>query len=225
MLTPAAPVISIYSKDPTMEVTINSTRGDGIFIYQQEVVTLKGDHPSNTMYVVYTPEGLYIGTTEIAEMLIRKGITRVECASKDNTVCSIGFNPTEQTWYGWSHRSIYGFSIGSEVKKGDCAYNPATKEDQEQAFCEFWAIGVEKECEIPERKCTTVLDYLTHDVTKDGTLGFDYSMSTVFNFEGRGPFKSSGFQPYPNTWGRGEWRALTIEDAKQMAIDFADGVS
>lgn len=61
---------------------------------------------------------------------------------------SIGFSEKEQKWYGWSHRAIYGFGIGSKVKKGDCAY----------------------------------------------------------------------------TEERGEWTAKTLEDAKQMAMDFAKGV-
>ena len=38
-------------------------------------------------------------------------------------VQSIGFSEEEQKWYGWSHRAIYGFGVGSKVKKGDCAYN------------------------------------------------------------------------------------------------------
>lgn len=32
----------------------------------------------------------------------------------------LGFSEKEQKWYGWSHRAIYGFGIGSEVKDGDC---------------------------------------------------------------------------------------------------------
>lgn len=32
---------------------------------------------------------------------------------------SIGFSEDEQKWYGWSHRAIYGFGIGYEVKEGD----------------------------------------------------------------------------------------------------------
>ena len=35
---------------------------------------------------------------------------------------SIGFSEKEQKWYGWSHRAIYGFGIGSKIKKGDCGY-------------------------------------------------------------------------------------------------------
>jgi hypothetical protein len=33
------------------------------------------------------------------------------------------------------------------------------------------------------------------------------------------------FSEYPEKWGKGEWTAKTIEDAKQMAIDFARSVS
>lgn len=33
----------------------------------------------------------------------------------------LGFSEAEQKWYGWA-RGIYGFGIGSKVKKGDCAY-------------------------------------------------------------------------------------------------------
>lgn len=62
---------------------------------------------------------------------------------------SIGFSEKEQKWYGWSHRAIYGFGIGSKVKKGDAGYNPE----------------------------------------------------------------------------KGEWVAKTLDDAKKMAIDFAEGVS
>ena len=33
------------------------------------------------------------------------------------------------------------------------------------------------------------------------------------------------FTQYPDVYGKGEWEAKTIEDAKQMASDFAKGVS
>ena len=36
---------------------------------------------------------------------------------------------------------------------------------------------------------------------------------------------SGVFQEYPEKWGRGEWIAKNIEDARQMACDFATGVS
>ena len=33
---------------------------------------------------------------------------------------NVGFSEKEKKWYGWSHRAIFGFGIGSEVKEGDC---------------------------------------------------------------------------------------------------------
>ncbi|MFW6002111.1 MAG: hypothetical protein ACOCQD_02120 [archaeon] len=33
----------------------------------------------------------------------------------------------------------------------------------------------------------------------------------------------STFESYPE-WGKSEWKAKTLEDVKQMAIDFAEGV-
>ena len=49
------------------------------------------------------------------------GITEIH-PLHGHEVPQIGFSETEQKWYGWSHRAIYGFGIGSEVKKGDCGY-------------------------------------------------------------------------------------------------------
>jgi len=37
----------------------------------------------------------------------------------------VGFSPKDDKWYGWSHRAIFGFEVGSKCKKGDCHYNPA----------------------------------------------------------------------------------------------------
>ena len=39
--------------------------------------------------------------------------------NKDIYKNPIGFSEKEQKWYGWSHRSIYGFKIGDKCKKGD----------------------------------------------------------------------------------------------------------
>lgn len=41
----------------------------------------------------------------------------------EEKACGVGFSEKEQKWYGWSHRAIYGFGIGSKCKKGDAHYN------------------------------------------------------------------------------------------------------
>ncbi len=83
---------------------------------------LKALETENTvlMKVAYTPVGDYIGDKKTAHFLCAKKGIKPEKASPSHKVCSIGFCETEQKWYGWSHRAIFGFGVGSEVKEGDC---------------------------------------------------------------------------------------------------------
>ncbi len=72
------------------------------------------------MKSAYTPSGDYIGGPERGYRLCKKRGIRPEKASPSDNVCSIGFSERDQKWYGWSHRAIYGFEIGSVAKEGDC---------------------------------------------------------------------------------------------------------
>jgi len=134
--------------------------------------------------------------------------------SPTGEVACIGFSEKEQKWYGWSHRAIYGFGIGSETKKGDCSYTPTDKEDFLEDMVRFW----------------TQDDHLNvegrHGTNQRGEHGVfvDWVYSdTVPNKKIRGT-NGSSFHQYPETYGCGEWTAKTLEDAKQMACDFAEGV-
>ena len=113
-------------------------------------------HPDEELTPIraaYTPSGDYIGDTKTARRLVaERGIQPIK-RSHGHCVCSIGYSVKDGKWYGWSHRAIFGFKIGSTCKIGDCHYLPHS-------------------------------------------LG-----------------------------GRGKWTAKTISDAKQMAVDFASGVS
>jgi len=82
-----------------------------------------------TIKSAYTPEGYYIGTSKFAYRLTKRGIrpeiapniaTEIEGVPCPHRVCSIGFSEKDNKWYGWSHRAIYGFTIGDKVKEGDC---------------------------------------------------------------------------------------------------------
>ena len=76
----------------------------------------------------YTLSGDYIGNKRTAHLLFKRGI-KPEKANPTHNVCSIGFCEREQKWYGWSHRAIYGFGVGSKVEEGDCcASSGYTKE-------------------------------------------------------------------------------------------------
>lgn len=66
-------------------------------------------------------DGSYIGDPEDAyRKITRYGITEFFKFGSDCNVASIGWSPSQQKWYGWSHRALYGFKIGDTVKEGDC---------------------------------------------------------------------------------------------------------
>ena len=121
------------------------------FVLRTEVIEACGEQTEWTM--AYSVDGHYIGDVESALRLCRDWGIAPQISKPENSVCSIGFSRENGKWYGWSHRAIFGFAIGSTCKEGDCHYLP----------------------------------------------------------------ESEG--------GRGEWTAQTVADAKQMAVDFASGVS
>ena len=95
----------------------------GYEVREEKVLTHFEDMPSDhtvTMKSAYTSTGDYIGTSKMAHLLCKKKGIKPEKTNSNHNVCSIGFCETEQKWFGWSHRAIYGFGIGNIVKKGDC---------------------------------------------------------------------------------------------------------
>jgi hypothetical protein len=119
--------------------------------YDPGCPTPDGKMPVWTM--AYTPRGEYIGDPKIARRLCVKRGIQPELRTPNSRVCSVGFSVKDGKWYGWSHRAIFGFKIGSKCAPGHCHYKP---------LC---------------------------------------------------------------CGGRGQWTARTVEDARQMACDFAEGVS
>lgn len=89
------------------------------YVVRTERVTM-GDDPAVTMQSAYTPDGHYIGNPKDARFLIVTRGIRPQLRTPTSGVCSIGYNASERKWYGWSHRAICGFRVGSVVKKGSC---------------------------------------------------------------------------------------------------------
>lgn len=166
------------------------------------------------MKTAYTPDGDYIGDPKRAYRLCKTRGIKPEKSSPDHCVCSIGFSDTEQKWYGWSHRAIFGFGIGSKTKKGDCAYMPANKQDFIEDCIRFW--------DDKHHVSTTGADAI-----EDGMHGVQVNWlydDKVRNEKIRGTIGGI-FTPYPDSYGRGDWTAATLADARQMAVDFAESVS
>jgi hypothetical protein len=68
------------------------------------------------MVSAYSKKGDYLGNPKTAKMLVEKfGIKEFEKTDPSHCVCSIGLNPDTETWYGWSHRAICGYSINDMI--------------------------------------------------------------------------------------------------------------
>lgn len=156
-------------------------------------------------------ENQYIGNRVWARELCDELGIYPQLAKPSDSVCSIGFCAETNKWYGWSHRALYGFSIGSEVKKGDCAYTPRTIDD------------------LVEHLRTSWYDTQYKDLTfKHGEVNGDFGVWANYTLVGVNgvPIENSiSGQFWKFTPGKGEWCARTLEDAKQMAMDFAESVS
>ena len=172
----------------------------------------------NAMCYYSKIDGSYIGRVGVEDhlkFLLKKGITE-QIQNKDGIAdhsTNIGFNPEEKKWYGWSHRAIYGFTIGSTCKKGDCHYQPCNKKDFIDDCTRFWS--------EEDHLNTISVDHVDEGI--QGVLTSWTYTDTIPNKELRSKI-STVFTFYPETYGKGEWVAKTMEDAKQMAKDFAEGV-
>jgi len=159
------------------------------------------------MKTAYTPSGDYIGSPKLAHMLCSKYGIAPELASKDNSVCSIGYSAGYRKWYGWSHRAFFGFNVGSTCRLGDCHYQASNPKEFAAQTIEFWFDeNIHEKITYKMHNDHIILDYVLKENVK----------SSVYR---------DNRHDFPKTWGRGEWVARTMDDAKQMAIDFAEGVS
>lgn len=160
--------------------------------------TLPIDHPDNCSFLDDRKEyDIYVSKFDGSYITV-KGSENDNTISHEvigNLTRGLGFSPKENKWYGWSHRAIMAFEVGSICKYGDCHYQPKDEEDFIKYECDFWR------------------DEYTERI---------HAVKSSLNGGGR---TNSKFIAYPHKFGRGEWIAETLENAKQMAIDFKEGVS
>jgi len=183
------------------------------------------------MEIAYsTIDGGYVGDLETANYLAERGIAPQKIKDS-NSVCSIGFCEKEQKWYGWSHRAIFGFGVGSKVERGDCAYIADTPEKLiEDRYNFFLDISEEcaqqhaDECQIlPDRSGIRIL-HAPLVIPMAGSV--DEAISAIEGDEPEMKMVDINADAVSIVkCGRGEWTAKTLDDAKQMAIDFAESVS
>lgn len=156
-----------------------------------------------------------IADPSIIDVLAKEEITEVYSTfGGENPVANYGYSPNKQCWYGWSHRGMCPFKVGSQVKFGDVAYEGATKEDYEKSQLDFWAGENEQYLEdghiepLDDKKFWVAAKY-TDDVPNEKLRGLYYTHLCY----------------YPKTYGKGEWTAETLEDAKEMAMTYAKNIA
>jgi hypothetical protein len=101
-----------------------------------------------TIRVATTKAGEYIGDPNNARYLVAALGIAPELRDVSKTVCTIGFSAKSGKWYGWSHRAVFGFHVGSVVKAGDVIAESipvgtrATNLDEARWFAEKFAEAV-----------------------------------------------------------------------------------
>lgn len=192
-------------------------------------ISYRGDSniPNDDGKIYYSKvDGAYltrVGMENDLNYLLKKGITeQIQDGYGEPQTCCIGFNPIEKKWYGWSHRAIFGFTIGSECKKGNCGYQPDNKENFMENCLNFWG---DKEYSIGDNKAEfgEGPNYSGKKEVKGVWVAYTYN-NKIPNKSLR-KTEYTHFSQFPDKWGKGEWTAKTMEQAKEMAVDFAKSVS
>lgn len=160
------------------------------------------EHAGDTCKITsaYTPQGCYIGTANAASFLVNIRGIMPELRSPTSNTCTIGYSHIDGKWYGWSHRAIHGFKVGDKVKYGDCGYVPEDADGFIHDLLE--SLKSLKDLKVDKKAPKVQISWIG-----------DAGVRVVKEWD------------YPTTYGKGEWVAKTTADARQMAIDFARGVS
>ncbi len=99
-----------------IKLFIRSRKYKAGYIVKEEFWKLDETDPDPTpMKTAYTFRGEYIGDVKTARYLIIKRGIKPRKASKQHSVCSIGYSKRDKRWYGWSHRAMVGFRKGDKL--------------------------------------------------------------------------------------------------------------
>lgn len=145
----------------------------------------------------------------------------------------IGFSPKEEKWYGWSHRAIYGFGVGSTCKKGDCHYTANNPEEMIDDYANFFADISRESAQRRREECSILPDRSGIRIMhRPITLRCAPDIAAAVAIVAGEADIADQPEVTPNTdnfteqkCGRGEWTAATLDDAKEMAIAFNAAVS
>ncbi len=91
-------------------------------VYEEKWLTHWEDKPADDtmdITVARNKNGDYIGEANVARALCDKHGIAPECREPGVT-CAFGWSEKKQKYFGWSHRALVGFAIGTKVFDADC---------------------------------------------------------------------------------------------------------
>lgn len=92
-------------------ITPLTVKDRGVWEERTEIWEIPDDPESRVeVKSAYDKEGYYLGETDFVKKLVKKFKIDKLVGSK-----SIGLSTETQTWFGWSHRAIVGFTIGDKI--------------------------------------------------------------------------------------------------------------
>lgn len=182
-------------------------------VWNEEIGDGSEKYPVVSVLSAYNHNDEFIGAPAWAEHLAILGIApeiRQEVNDRVQNdgrgyVCSIGFNEKEQTWYGFVPGKILGFKVRHKTKLGDVAFIPSNFEEYKKHLLSLYDMHPVVSAVMEEKDDALVIHYEV-DLGEEG--------------------KERREKQYPKemAYGRGEWTAETLEDAREMAADFARGL-
>lgn len=139
----------------------------------------------------------------VVDGVVKGDYTQVQNHKCDSSLDANMLLLNGEEWDAFTDRGIKTyFKIGSTCKKGDIHFVPSNEQEFIEHEIEFWK---EKGFEVED----TFLIEVNRQVRFKLSIKNGNSKKTSFHFA-----------PIPQTYGRGEWTAETLEDAKQMCIDY-----
>lgn len=147
----------------------------------------------------------FINYCSLNEIVINPPL--VNDGKNDKPYYTIGFSRKTNKWYGWDWEDIQEFNIGHMVKKGDMGYTPNNIDELYQDLLKQYtdnAYVMKYDEHISIKELVSVIE----GITKNN----DYICSKYWS------------KPYNVYLGRGEWQAKTLDDCKEMAVDFVRAI-
>lgn len=188
------------STRPTEIVLTENYGKDFIYVIERAA----GESDKGAEFIgFYTRDGNYVTSARSTVDFIRANDLQLHCDERlfRPDIALIGYSEKENAWFGITSASatfVSKFTVGDVIVKGMPGYIPSNESEYVESVLETLTPA-------PVGKITVNV------CSECGVRGVRIQAEN-----------HDRFFPMPVVFGKGEWTAETIEDAKQMAIDYVN---